>query len=948
MPRIAPLALVAFTACSALDLFDAEVIDDPRCAQPRVFYRDVDGDGFGESASAVRTCLPPPGYTARGGDCDDRPGAIAIHPGAPEPCDGVDNNCSGDDVPPEDGDGDGHAPIAAACTGGPLPKDDCDDARADVHAGSAEVCDGRDNNCAGGVDEAPAADSACGGPDVRASVCRAGVCVTTCAPDHGDCDRDPGNGCEVDLATSAAHCGACGMACGAGSVCVDGVCQLGITSLATGRAAGTDSAGRVSSHTCVVRGEASGAIAPRVLCWGSNRYGQLGVSPKQFTASRTPVVFELPVGFHDAQLAAGGRGTCVRAAEGFGALWCWGAARRDGVVEAPHRVLDTSDVTQVAMELALDGRDSLCAVTADDRRLRCWGSNISGNLGPGAAFIDEPTEVPLVGPVTMVAMGPAHTCAASEEAVYCWGRNDVGQLGDGSRATHARPSATPSFQAPAGERVLSLVAGRDFSCAVTGAVDRPARTFRCWGANPNNWFRQPTPTPLLVTPVTVATSDGALLDLVANGARWCLGGPLANGPAGEGFQCAGELFYRGNVRVFQALTPVSALLGATHLALGSDHACGLRRAGDVLCWGENATGQCGDGSTSLRRAPVVVTALSHRARIIPSARDFVVLRADATLRSRSASLAALVAPFAARDVALADVGALCLVTRDGDLHCSNFTSALPSTPILSPVTAARPEGTALQQVAMARTTPGAETFVVCVRDAVGAVSCLRPERRASPPPTEPAWSYAPLSPSPTAGLNAVGVAASALGAHFCAWNERAEVWCWGANDDGQVDPSHAGVQRAVATRVEGLDDIVGVAVGPRQACGLRAGGGVVCWGQTRLAAAVGALTNVAGLADAVTVVAGAEHTCALRRSGRVVCWGSNGYGQLGDGSTLDRAAPAEVRGLEDAEDVFAGAEYTCARRRTGQVVCWGRNDEGQLDDGTFDDRNVPTPTSQIP
>jgi len=958
MPRLAPLAaLVALTACSALDLFGADVVDDPACARPRTFFRDVDGDGYGTPAATVTACLRPQGYAARSGDCDDRPGAAAVYPGAPEPCDGVDSDCSGDDAPPEDGDGDGHAPVAAACVGGALPKDDCDDARADVHPGAAERCDGRDNNCAGGVDEAPAADEACGGPQVRASACRAGACVATCARDRGDCDRDPRNGCEADLATSPAHCGACGMACGAGSACAGGACRSAVTSLAAGRAVSTDSAGRVSSYTCAVRGgDPSAGTAPRVLCWGSNRYGQLGVPPATLASSRTPVAFDLPLGLRYEQLAAGGRGACVRAVDGaraWGSLTCWGVTRRDGAVDPPHRLLDNDDVKQVAMELALDGRDSLCAVTANDRRLRCWGSNVSGNLGLDGAFIEEPTEVPVPAPVESVAMGPGHTCAASGAAVYCWGRNDAGQLGDGSRGPRAAPPATPSFRAPNGARVLSVVAGRDFSCAVTGTLDRLPRTFTCWGANPGNWFRAapvgtpPNAPPSLDAPATVASSDGALFDVVAGGARWCLGGPLANGLTDEGFQCAGELFHRGNARVFQGLAPVPSLRGVTDLSLGPDHACGVRRSGDVLCWGENASGQCGDGSTALRRAPTVVSALRHRARLVPSSRDFLVLRADASLTTRSAALATLLGSHSPRDVALDGLGGAYVAARDGSLLCTNFTAALPSTPFLSPVTDPDATGAALQ-VAVARESVGAETAVVCARNDSDRVTCYRPQRRSPSPPAEPAWAYTPLAPSPTAGLEVVGLVGAPLGAHFCAWTARGEAHCWGANGDGQVDPARPGEQRPTATRVERLHDVVGVAVGSRHSCALRAAGGVVCWGETRLAAGGGALTDVPDVVDAVQVAAGAEHTCALRRAGRLVCWGSNGYGQLGDGSSLDRAAPVEVRGVEDADAVYAGAEYTCARRRTGQILCWGRNDEVQLDDGTFDDRSLPTPTLQVP
>ncbi|MBX2798403.1 MAG: right-handed parallel beta-helix repeat-containing protein [Myxococcales bacterium] len=64
------------------------------CGGGPVWYADLDGDGFGDDATARRASVAPPGHTGQGGDCDDAD--AAVHPGAPEVCnDGVDDDCDG-------------------------------------------------------------------------------------------------------------------------------------------------------------------------------------------------------------------------------------------------------------------------------------------------------------------------------------------------------------------------------------------------------------------------------------------------------------------------------------------------------------------------------------------------------------------------------------------------------------------------------------------------------------------------------------------------------------------------------------------------------------------------------------------------------------------------------------------------------------------------------------
>ncbi len=66
---------------------------------------------------------------------------------------------------------------------------------------------------------------ACGTVPFGAGTCELGACVVRCAEGRASCDQNLGNGCEVNLDTDPANCGACGRACGTGEVCAQGSCQ---------------------------------------------------------------------------------------------------------------------------------------------------------------------------------------------------------------------------------------------------------------------------------------------------------------------------------------------------------------------------------------------------------------------------------------------------------------------------------------------------------------------------------------------------------------------------------------------------------------------------------------------------------------------------------------------------------------------------------------------------
>jgi alpha-tubulin suppressor-like RCC1 family protein len=192
--------------------------------------------------------------------------------------------------------------------------------------------------------------------------------------------------------------------------------------------------------------------------------------------------------------------------------------------------------------------------------------------------------------------------------------------------------------------------------------------------------------------------------------------------------------------------------------------------------------------------------------------------------------------------------------------------------------------------------------------------------------------------APQGGTQARAESLALGGARSCAVLIDQTVRCWGLNPGGLSLPGETRDESATPTAIGGLRNVEQLAVAESHACAVVKGGGVWCWGTNdkgelgdgtttgRVAPAV-----VAGADRVLQVVAGEAteggggFSCALRDDGSVLCWGS------GDGGVLraTSSTPTPISGVDHAVRLAAGRGHVCAVRADGHVVCWGRDDHGQ-------------------
>ena len=327
-------------------------------------------------------------------------------------------------------------------------------------------------------------------------------------------------------------------------------------------------------------------------------------------------------------------------------------------------------------------------------------------------------------------------------------------------------------------------------------------------------------------------------------------------------------------------TTVLNLSRATSVGMGYGNACAVVTGGALRCWGDNQTGELGNGTVGNSLSFLV-------ANPVPT------LTSGVTAVGSSGGGSAGFITCALLSSGVVDCWGITGFGEAGDMAVINGNQPTPSRVTL-------PAASSL----------GVGAVTACAVVTGGTVSCWGSNGVGQL--ANGTLGGTSSTATPVLGLSAGAVVAvTAGGLHMCALHASGTVDCWGSNLNGQCGSGTVGSDNlatpnflTTATPVVGLPGpVAAISAGNTHTCARLTSGAITCWGSdfnSELGNQLSQNSQPAPQTTGVTataVAAGSGFTCALLASGTVSCWGSNTSGELGRGSTsaTPQMVPASVQ-----------------------------------------------------
>jgi len=336
--------------------------------------------------------------------------------------------------------------------------------------------------------------------------------------------------------------------------------------------------------------------------WGDNFYGQLGDGTT--TERLIPVRVQTPDGVTFVSVSAGGSFTLAIGSDGHTYAWGynWYGQLGDGSRDDSTTPVQVQTPDGVSFESAAAGNFHAIALASDGRSY-AWGDNSIGQLGNGTDLsADVPVPVHSPDGVTFerVAAGQSQSLAIGDDQnTYAWGDNWAGQLGDGSTESSALPVRV---LAPDAITFTDVATGGSYSEAIgsDGYVyawgnNSSGQLGDGTGENSTTPVRVQTPTDIEFTELVGGFFHSAAI--ASNGTTYAWGdngfGQLGDGTA--------------EVRLAPVLVQAPHEVEFVSVAADGSHSIAIGSNGATYSWGNNLSGQLGDGTNTARAVPARVS-----------------------------------------------------------------------------------------------------------------------------------------------------------------------------------------------------------------------------------------------------------------------------------------------------------------------------------------------------
>jgi alpha-tubulin suppressor-like RCC1 family protein len=271
--------------------------------------------------------------------------------------------------------------------------------------------------------------------------------------------------------------------------------------------------------------------------------------------------------------------------------------------------------------IAAGGQHSLALLA--NGTVMAWGSNQFGQLGNGSEVTPSvPVQVSGLTGVTAVAAGGSHSLALlANGTVMAWGANESGQLGNGT--TNEGSQVPVAVKGLTAVRAIAAGANDSFALMSNGTV-------MSWGKNESGELGDGTSK--LLSNVPIAVKKLTAVKAIAAGGDFALALLSSGTVQAWGSNQFGQLANSGAEEESNLPVPASGLANVTAISAGASHALALLGGGTVMAWGENSSGQLGNGAFKSRQeTPVQVGGLSGVTAISAGGSDSAALLSAGTV-----------------------------------------------------------------------------------------------------------------------------------------------------------------------------------------------------------------------------------------------------------------------------------------------------------------------------